>query len=169
MAFKKEKEYFSTTQKKVKSPRRCVYEGENKNTEPDLARDIIVLYITCKLGYSAIRHILDLPSDKKIEDVIRQHMFGRKGVDGTIGELFCPGSTTLEEVYVPIIKEIVKKYNTGSDPYIVEMLTTGKWSDDPITKQIPYCKNCGKELDPEWVSCPFCGKSINYGKQIKLF
>lgn len=165
----KSRQNLSSTQKKVKQPRRCIYSGENKNTNPELARDILSLYITCRLGYSAIRHVLGLSTDKKVEDVIRQHMLGRKGVDGTIGELSCPGSTEIYEYYKGVITEVVKRYGTESDPYVVEMLTTGKWKDDPVVKKQTTCLQCGKELQDDWISCPYCGKSRRSGTQRSLF
>lgn len=165
----KTKEHLSSTQKKVKNPRRCIYDGPQKNTDSDLARDILSLYITCKLGYSPIRHILGLSSDKKIEDVIRQHMLGRKGVDGSIGELYCPGSKVLEECCVPIIQNLIHVYDTKNDPYVVEMMVSGKWSDDPISNKSNKCGHCGKDLQPDWISCPYCGEHRNLTKSKSLF
>lgn len=164
----KSKEHLSSTQKKVRHPRRCIYAGEHKNTDITLARDILSLYITCKLGYSPIRHILGLSSDKKVEDVIRQHMLGRKCVDGSIGELYCPGSATIEECYKGIIQGCIKKYNTQEDPYNKKMMTTGKWTDDPIHKKSNKCPHCNTELQPEWVACPYCGRNLST-KQKSLF
>lgn len=154
---KKSTENLSSTQKKVKNPRRCIYDGDKKNTDPELARDIISLYVTCKLGYSPIRHIVGLSSDKKIEDVIRQHMLGRKDVDGTIGELSCPNSTEISESCMWLIQEYIQKYNTGEDAYIRKMLSNNKWNDDPITSKSKVCAFCGKPLESDWVSCPYCG------------
>lgn len=160
------KQYLSPTQKKVKKPRRCIYSGPHKNTDSDVAKDILSLYVTCKLGYSPICHILGLKKHKKIEDVIRQHMLGRKGVDGSIGELYCPSSKELEEQYIPIIKNLISQYNTQNDPYIVEMLNTGKWYDDSYPAK---CSSCGSELKGDWVACPFCGKSKTGKIQKQLF
>lgn len=166
----KSKEHLSSTQKKVKQPRRCIYDGEKKNTEPELARDILSLYITCKLGYSAIRHVLGLNSDKKIEDVIRQHMLGRKGVDGTIGELSCPGSTEIEECYKSVVADAIRRYKTHEDEYNIKMMSTGKWSDDPVIKKPTTCRKCSRELDSEWKLCPFCGTHVkDESTQRKLF
>jgi hypothetical protein len=163
------RKHLSSTQRKVKQPRRCIYDGEHQNTDKTLARDILSLYITCKLGYSAIRHILGLPNDKKIEDVVRQHMVGRKGVDGAIGELQCPGSTTIEESYKTVVEQCMRDYKTQNDPYNVKMMTTGKWEDDPVAKKITTCAFCGKELEDSWVACPYCGKNRDAGKQKNLF
>jgi len=170
MASKKtSRQNLSSTQKKVKQPRRCIYSGEHKNTDPAVARDILSLYITCQLGYSPIRHVLGLLNDKKIEDVIRQHMLGRKGVDGTIGELCCPGCTEISEFCKSVIEDAVTRYNTKSDPYVIKMLTTGKWGDDPVVKKQTTCIKCGKELQDDWTHCPFCGANRKAGEQRSLF
>ena len=163
------RENLSSTQKKVKQPRRCIYDGENKNTDPELARDILSLYITCELGYSPIRHLVGLNSDKKIEDTIRQHMLGRKGVDGSIGELYCPGSTCLPEEAKEVVSSIARKYKTKEDPYVKELLLTGKWKDDPIKATKKVCDHCGKELEKDWKVCPFCGTRKESGRQKSLF
>lgn len=161
------KENLSSTQKKVKVPRPCVYSGDHKNTDVELARNIIILYVACKLGYTPIRHILGLPNDKKIEDVIRQHMLGRNKVDGSIGELYCPGTSNLEETYLSLIEEISKRYGTfNTDPYVKEMILTGKCPSDK--KYDPNMCECGKKLQDEWVACPFCGRK-KPEKSKKLF
>lgn len=149
----------SPTQAKVKKPRRVYYDGKKKNCDPELARDIIILYTTCKLGYSPIRHLLGLPNDKKIEDVIRQHMLGRNNVDGSIGELYCPGSKYIGDIEHQIVKNIASKYRTTDDPYVKDMITHNKWSDDPVV-YIPKCPKCGKVVEREWIACPFCMCSL---------
>lgn len=146
------------TQQKVKRARRVIYDGDNKNTDPDLARDIITLYVTCGLGYSPIRHLLGLKNDKKIEDVIRQHMLGRSGVDGSIGELNCP-SRQLDDVNTVIILQIANKYDTKDEEYVYKMLTSGTWKDDPVTSNYNKC-DCGTELESDWTFCPVCGKRL---------
>lgn len=166
---KKVEEFLSPTQKKVMKPRRCVYDGEKKNTDPQIARDIISLYVTCKLGYSAIRHILGLPNDKKIEDVIRQHMLGRKGVDGNIGELYCPGSTEIEESCKHIISNMIQQYGTSEDQYNIRMMSTDKWFDDPVYMKINKCKKCGESIESNWKICPFCGQLLQEFNQHKLW
>lgn len=157
----------SPTQKKVKKPRRVIYAGEHQNLDPSIARDIITLYIFCQLGYSPIRHVLDLPNDKKIEDVIRQHMLGRTKVDGTIGELACPGNTQLDTLKTKVVRKIADKYGTLEEPYVYNMLVTGRWSDDPISSDYGKCE-CGYKLEDYMVYCPMCGKRVLKSKQRSL-
>lgn len=157
-------------QKKVKKPRPVYYAGDKKNLDPDLACDILTLYITCKLGYSPIRHIIGAKNDHCIEDVVRQHMLGRKDVDGEKGELCCPGSKTIEEYYVPVIRHLVHKYNTAQDPYILEMFEKGTWKDHPAyEKKLTNCPRCNKDIESEWKLCPFCGYQLKSDGQKKLF
>lgn len=164
-------ENLTPTQKKVKKPRPVYYDGPKKNTDSDLAADIITLYVTCKLGYSPIRHIIGDKNDHKVEDVVRQHMLGRKDVDGEKGELRCPGSTEIEEYYISVIKHMIQKYGTSDDEYIVKMMTKGKWYDHPAyEKKLTACPRCGKEVQGDWVCCPYCGKRYaNDSMQRKLF
>lgn len=161
------------TQKVVKKSRPVFYDGPNKNADPDTARDIITMYVTFGMGYSAIRHVIGAKSDRLIEDIIRQHMFGRKSVD-IEGELYCPGSSTLDGRFKSLVQELVKKYGTGTDPYIVEMLTTGRCGDDPAYgKKLKSCPKCEKVWEtgwnPDWVCCPFCGWKRDGERQKRLF
>lgn len=152
------------SQAKVKRPRPIRYEGEEKNCEAYIARDIITLYVTCGLGYSPIRHILGLDTDKLIEDVVRQHMLGRHNADGTIGELKCPPKKSLDSTAITIINEMTnQRYNTYSDPYIVDMINNKTWSDDPVYTKPLKC-SCGAELQPEWRICPYCGDTRSLAK-----
>lgn len=160
------------TQKKVKKPRPVYYSGEKKNMDPEVACDILTLYITCKLGYSPIRCIIGDKNDHRIEDVVRQHMVGRKDVDGHFGELQCSGSKVIEEYYKPVIEHMIRKYGTQNDPYVLQMMNTGKWHDKPAyAKRITNCPKCGKDVEPEWKLCPFCGRSLkdDGNNQKKLF
>lgn len=167
MARVNQKVNLTPAQAKVKRARRVVYSGPEKNLEPEVARDIIVLYVGCGLGYSPIRHIIGGHNDKRIEDVIRQHMLGRSGVDGTIGELSCPSSSTLNEVSTKIIMSIASKYDTLEEDYVREMLTTGRWKDDPVGADYNNC-SCGYELDKGWIFCPNCGKRQRPAKINKI-
>ena len=162
-----QKENLTPTQTKVKRARRIVYSGDNKNMDPELARDIITLYVGFGLGYSPIRHIVGYANDKRIEDVIRQHMFGRSGVDGSIGELTCPASPTLDEVSTKFIMNLASKYETLNDDYVDTMLKTGRWKDDPVTSTYNNCE-CGYEMDKEWTFCPNCGKRRKKPKLKKI-
>ena len=78
----------------------------SKNMDPEVARDMITLYVTCGLGYSPIRHILGYTSDKPIENVIRQHRLGRSITKhfGSWKEcrLSCPLSKQLDSVCLSI-------------------------------------------------------------------
>lgn len=151
-------ECLSPTQRKVKRPRRVIYDKDKAKQQK--ARHIIELYVVCKLGYSPIRHIMNLPNDKFIEDVIRQHMLGRSGVDGSIGELYCPVAKVLDPKAMYCVKSIVAYYHTQDDPYVKQMLSTGTWKDDPVRIGPKTCKSCGKELKDEWNYCPFCNTKI---------
>jgi len=149
-------------QKKVKRPRPVRYDGPNKNLNDFVARDIITLYLTCGLGYSPIRHILGLETDKKIEDVVRQHMLGRTKANGAEGELYCPPQKNLTQLSRSIINQLTVMYETYSDPYIIEMLDKGVWKDDPVYNSIKCV--CGADLDPSWKLCPFCGDTSKLHK-----
>jgi len=167
MARINQKENLTPTQAKVKRARRVVYAGPNQNSDPEIARDVITLYVYCGLGYSPIRHIVGNKNDKKIEDIIRQHMFGRSGVDGRIGELICPSSNTLNEISTKIIVDMATKYGTIDDDYVHTMLTTGRWKDDPVTSNYHNC-DCGYTLDADWVFCPNCGRRRKKSRNKKI-
>lgn len=165
-----DKDNLTPAQKKVKQGRPVYYEGEKKNCEPEIARDIIFLYVTCGMGYSAARHVTGGKSDKLIEDVIRQHGFGRKSVDGDKGELQCPGSYTLSEKFLPLVRDLIKKYGTGNDSYNIKMLETGECRDDPLcAKKIKECPKCHADWDESWNFCPQCGWKKYGDIQKKLF
>lgn len=167
MARVNQKENLTPTQAKVKRARRVVYSGPNQNMKEEVARDIITMYVYCGLGYSPIRHVVGGKNDKKVEDVIRQHMLGRSGVDGTIGELNCPSSTTLNEISTKIIMKMAEKYDTLKDDYVDTMLKTGKWKDDPVGADYNKCE-CGWEMDGEWTFCPNCGKRRKKARSKKI-
>lgn len=138
------------------------YSGPGKNCESTVAVDIITLYLTCKLGYSPIRHILGLTSDKLIEDVIRHHKLGRKNVDLDDTKLKCPGDTAVDATSVLIIKDMVTKYRTNLDVYNQMLITTARWYDDPVSRKnkVSNCTNCNYELQSGWQVCPKCGTMI---------
>lgn len=164
------KEDLNPSQKAVKKPRPVFYDGPKKNADPGVACDILTLYVGCKLGYSPIRHIIGWRNDKIIEDLVRHHMLGRKDVKGEKGELYCPGSTTMEEHCKPIVEFLAKKYHSTEDPYVAKLLATGKWSDDPAYKpKVRACPNCGCEFADDWQYCPKCGRNRDGDVQRKLF
>ena len=72
------KQQLSPTQTDVNHP--CPVKYKDNLKLQDQARDIILLYIGAKLGYTPIKHIVGLKSDKLIENVVRQHMFGRQDI-----------------------------------------------------------------------------------------
>lgn len=167
---KTNKDNLTPTQKNCKKPRPVFYEGEHKNMEPEMGRDIIVMYVGMGLGHSAIRHIIGASSDKPIEDVIRQHMFGRKNIDADHGELRCPGNYVLDEKYKSLVQEYVKKYGTSNDPYIFEMLNNGKCGDDPAYgKKIRECPRCEAPWGEGWIRCPYCEYRPAGESQKRLF
>lgn len=152
---KSTQQYLTPSQKAVKHPRRIIYGGSKQNCDPELGRDIIVLYVQCGLGYSPIRHIIGAKNDKIIENVVRQHMLGRNKVNFESGELLCPGSKYISNLNHKIIEHMVSKYGTGDDPYIKHMLIHNKWSDDPVV-YIKKCPSCGKKVESDWKACPHC-------------
>lgn len=155
----KKLENLTPTQRKVKQPRRVRYDGKRCNLDPETARLIIELYMVHGLGYSPIRHILGLPTEKRIEDVVRQHMLGRNNVDGEAGELLCPSVSHLSDDSARRIKEICYIQGTLDDDYIQDMLEYRRWYDDPVyPSKFNTCK-CGKEKNVEWSFCPYCGAS----------
>lgn len=158
----KNTQLLSPSQQKVKRPRPVRYDGNKKNCEDYMARDIITLYVYCGLGYSPIRHILGLENDKLIEDVVRQHMLGRTKADGSIGELPCPAKKTLSDSTKAIVNEFAARYETFNDRYIIEMVQTGTWKDDPVYKDVTC--SCGAKLDPKWRLCPYCGDTSKLHK-----
>ena len=143
----KKPKLLTPSQMKCKKPRVVNYSGNQEKQQK--ARDIIVLYVECGLGYSPIRHILGLPNDKLVEDVIRQHMLGRNNVE----------SRYLSEFQKSIIIQKSQRYLTEEDPYIVDMLADGKWSDDPICGP-KICKVCGNKVEDGWAYCPFCSSKV---------
>ena len=148
------------------------YEGPKKKLDHDMGVDILTLYITCKLGYSPIRHIIGLKNDKIIEDVIRQHRLGRaltKKEDGYKEcRLRCPSDSHLNELTTTIIKQIAEKYNTLNEDYVYKMLTTGTWADDPVGADYNKCKKCGADINPEWIFCPMCQTRLKVSKPKSL-
>ena len=156
MPYKKPK-LLTPSQMKCKKPRVVNYSNDQEKQQK--ARDIIVLYVECGLGYSPIRHILGIPNDKLVEDVIRQHMLGRNNVDEENGELMCPQSRYLSEFQKSIIIQKSQRYLTEEDPYIVDMLADGKWSDDPICG-LKICKVCGTKIEWTWKYCPSCATKL---------
>lgn len=152
----KSQKLMTPSQAKCKKPRIVNYKDDKEKQR--MARDIIVLYIECGLGYSPIRHVLGLKNDKLIEDVIRQHMLGRNNVDAENGELMCPQSKYLQEYQVSTIERISQSYMTEDDPYVVSMVANKNWFDDPAYYK--KCKKCGKLLETDWVYCPYCNTKI---------
>lgn len=151
------KKLLTPSQMKCKKPRVVNYKDDLEKQQK--ARDIIVLYIDCGLGYSPIRHIIGAKNDKLVEDVIRQHMLGRNNVDEENGELMCPQSRYLSEHQKSIITQKAQRYLTIDDPYIVDMLADSKWSDDPAYG--PKIRNvCGNKVEDEWAYCPFCSSKL---------
>lgn len=148
------------------------YDGPNPKLSRDTGRDILTLYLVCKLGYSPIRHVIGLKNDKLIEDVIRQHRLGRsisKKEDAWREcRLRCPSSTQLDEISTKIIINIANKYGTIDEDYVHKMLTTGKWEDDPVTSEYNNCPKCGLELSPEDYFCRRCGIRVRDTRQLKL-
>lgn len=153
----KKTKLLTPSQMKCKKPRVVNYSSDLEKQQK--ARDIIVLYVECGLGYSPIRHIIGLANDKLVEDVIRQHMLGRNNVDEENGELMCPQSRYLSEFQKSIIIQKSQRYLTEEDPYIVDMLADGKWSDDPICGP-KICKVCGTKIESTWKYCPSCATKL---------
>ena len=149
------------------------YEGPDPKITHEMGVDILTLYITCKLGYSPIRHIVGCKNDKIIEDVIRQHRLGRSLTRKEDGykecRLRCPSSEKLDEISTKLIMQIAEKYGTLKDPYIQKMLTTGVWKDDPVGADYYKCKKCGFDLQEDWTFCPMCQTRIKPPKVKKLF
>lgn len=174
------------TQRAMKTrPRKVSYNPEHRDkrknyVDPEMARYIIVLYI-CGLGYSPIRHIVGLDNDKKVEDVVRQHMLGRNNVNSPIeyegkmyefnSELICPGRKSLDELTTRIVKKAVNRYGTIKDDYVYKMLHEGRWHDDPVTSDYNKCKKCGKEIDASEGKgyCPYCGTQFKISRPKMLF
>ena len=151
------KRSLTPSQMKCKQPRVVNYKDDPEKQQK--ARDIIVLYVDCGLGYSPIRHIVGCKNDKLVEDVIRQHMLGRNNVDDANGELVCPSSRYLSEYQKSIITAKAQRYMTIDDPYIVDMLANGTWSDDPAYGP-RICNVCGNKVEDGWAYCPFCSSKL---------
>ena len=156
MSSKKQK-LLTPSQMKCKKPRVVNYKDDLEKQQK--ARDIIILYVDCGLGYSPIRHVVGCKNDKLVEDVVRQHMLGRNNVDAENGELMCPQSRYLSEYQKSIITAKAQRYLTIDDPYIVDMLANGKWSDDPAYGP-RICNVCGNKVEDEWAYCPFCSSKL---------
>lgn len=75
----KKQKLLTPSQMKCKKPRVVNYKDDLEKQQK--ARDIIILYVDCGLGYSPIRHVVGCKNDKLVEDVVRQHMLGRNNVD----------------------------------------------------------------------------------------
>lgn len=161
------------TQRMVRRPRKVSYykECEVNYIDPEIARDIISLYVTCQLGYSAIRHVIGLESDKQVEDVIRQHLLGRNSKPIVIkykgekhsfyGELPCPASKEISETSARIIRDLVEsKYHTENDPYVRQMINTNRWWDDPVKKGGCRCPECGQKVRASAKFCNHCGATL---------
>jgi len=136
------------------------YEGDQKKLDHDTGVDILTLYITCGLGYSPIRHIIGAKNDKIIEDVIRQHRLGRALTKKSDGykecRLRCPNAQKLDEITTQIVLRIAQKHGTENEDYVYNMLTTGRWQDDPVGADYYTCKVCGQAIELDWVECPTC-------------
>lgn len=154
------KQQLSPTQTDVKHP--CPVKYKDNLKLQDQARDIILLYIGAKLGYTPIKHIVGLKSDKLIENVVRQHMFGRQDIKWDKGELPCPNSKALDEFSAFLVIKIAKKWNTLQDPYVDKMIHNNKWYDESNLKKskLTKCKHCGFESDKKFKFCPMCGEAL---------
>lgn len=164
------KQIFSKAQQDLKQPRVVIYAGKNKNCDPELARHILELYIVCQFGYTPIKHVLGQLNDKKIEDVVRQHMLGRRNVRGENGELFCPSNKKLSDKSRSIVIELARMYNTLEDPYVETMLKTGIWEDESkpnrAEDEVDYsvCPECGAEYTENAKYCAACGHNRSLDK-----
>lgn len=69
---------FCEAQSRVKRSRPVYYSGPKKNCDPERARHIIEMYLVGQMGYTPIRYIIGDENEHRIENVIRQHMLGRK-------------------------------------------------------------------------------------------
>lgn len=176
MSSRKSAENLTPSQMKVKQPRpvRYVHKGVSaemkkkyRYIEPEEARQIITLYMVCGLGYSPIRQVMGYDDDKKIEDVIRQHMLGRGKVDAENGELHCPPINPLTEKTTKMIYEISEYRGTLEDPYVKEMFKIGRWWDEPARAKEYKCE-CGYVItDQSFDFCPRCGKEVDKPEYLK--
>ena len=153
----KKQKLLTPSQMKCKKPRVVNYKDDLEKQQR--ARDAIVLYVECGLGYSPIRHVLGCGNDRLVEDVIRQHMLGRNNVDDENGELFCPQSRYLSDYQKTIVSMKAKRYLTDVDPYVIDMLDSGKWSNDPVCGP-KICKICGNKVKDSWMYCPNCASKL---------
>lgn len=140
------------SQAKCKKPRIVNYKDDHKKQSD--ARDIIMLYVGCGLGYTPIRLILNLPNDKLIEDVVRQHMIGRNDTDDEIGELYCPPSKHLSPLMRQLVKEISIRHDTLKMTKVAHLVETGNWP-----KKVT-CVGCGREMNSDFSYCPYCGNHL---------
>lgn len=166
------KRCLTPSQQKVKQPRPVHYSSSQQLTfesskklryvDPEDGRYIILLYVTCGLGYSAIREVMGYKNDKIIEDVVRQHMLGRGKVDCMNGELECPPINPLNEFTAYIIKTVAKYRGTLNSEYVSKMLATGRWWDQPVKPKVHKCK-CGYTItDSSFKHCPMCGIDLSF-------
>lgn len=149
-------------QEKVKGAQIIRYRGQYKNCDEQFARDVITLYVTCKLGLAPIRRVLGQKSEKKIDGIRRQHGLGRKNMlagDNEDTKLDCPSSKTISQLDVQIIRSIAAQYGTLDDPYVANMLRTGRWKNENRTR-VTRCK-CGHTWSEDDVFCPKCGTRRN--------
>lgn len=153
----KKQKLLTPSQMKCKKPRVVNYKDDLEKQQK--ARDIIILYVDCGLGYSPIRHVVGCKNDKLVEDVVRQHMLGRNNVDEENGELMCPQSRYLSEYQKGIIAAKADRYLTSDDPYVVSMLANGTWSDDPAYGP-KFCHVCGTIIEDDWIYCPKCASKL---------
>lgn len=165
---------YSPCQKMIKRPRPINYRAFPEIQ--DVCRDIVVMYVYLGLGESAIRHIIGDTDDKLIEDVVRQHNFGRnninKGELTCTTKLYCPNKKELTQRDVEIIRSFCDKYETLSDPYNIKVMEDKTWNNDPSYVKERTCPNCGNAiLVFEDNFCSRCGyklrRNVKYVKELQ--
>lgn len=43
---------------------------------------------------------------------------------------------------------------------VAYLVKQGKHTTPPAAVQVPTCASCGKPLNSEWTTCPYCGKAV---------
>lgn len=104
------------------------YRGTDANFDPELARDIITLYVTCSFGPRAIQHVLGLPCPRPIYDVLSQHnLCLNDNVDACVEfELHRDTSRRLQSYQRQVVYAMIKKYSTADDSRVVSLLTASE-------------------------------------------
>lgn len=163
---------YSPGQRRSQRPRPINYRAFPEIQE--MARDIITMYVTIGLGESAIRHVIGLDDDKPIEDVVRQHNFGRNNLDKgkyvCTTKLYCPNKKELDSLDVRMIQRLCDKYGTLSDPYNVKLIEEKTWNNDPAYIKDKNCPKCNHVVPFEDNFCPKCGyqirRNVKYVKEL---